>query len=163
MAAAQSTGTLQNGVYQDKTGVQFTLPPDWVVVSHAHASDGAHTVLLRDPATNVIATVWLKARSVDPANIPALMERRLDSKAAQRNNFQGYQYRTDSVQHTIIGGRPALSAVADYIRTGQKMVESITWVDGEKSRVAFVARMPAAELADFQGRFDAVIQSAQVP
>jgi hypothetical protein len=43
------------------------------------------------------------------------------------------------------------------------MVEYLTWIDGEKSRVAFVARMPAAELADFQGRFDALIQSAIVP
>jgi hypothetical protein len=163
IAVAQSTGALQDGVYRDKTGVQFTLPPDWVVVSHAPASDGAHTVLLRDTITNVIATVWLKARAVDAANIPALMERRLDSKAAQRNNFQGYTYRTDSVQHTTIGGRPALSAVADYVRAGQKMVEYVTWVDGEKSRVAFVARMPEVELADFQGRLDAVIQSVVVP
>jgi hypothetical protein len=158
-----SMGSLDNGIYQDATGVQFTLPPDWVAVSHAPASDGAHTVLLRDTITNVIATVWLKPRTVDPANIPALMSRRLDSKMAQRNNFEGYTYRTESVQNTTIGGKPALSAVADYVRTGQKMVEYLTWIDGEKSRVAFVARMPASELADFQGRFDAVIQSALVP
>jgi hypothetical protein len=152
-----------SGNYQDKTGVQFTLPPDWVIVSHGSASEGAHTVLLRDSITNVIATVWLKARTVDPAAIPALMSRCLDSKAAQRHNFEGYKYRTESVQNTTIGGRPALSAVADYVRTGEKMVEYLTWIDGEKSRVAFVARMPAAELADFQGRFDALIQSAIVP
>jgi hypothetical protein len=43
------------------------------------------------------------------------------------------------------------------------MVEYITWVDGEKSRVAFSARMPASELPAFQSRFDDVIQSAMVP
>jgi hypothetical protein len=160
---AQTIGSLENGSYQDQTGVQFTLPPDWLVVSHGSASGGAHTVLLRDPITNVIATVWLKPRTVDPAAIPGLMSRRLDSKLAQRNNFEGYTYRSDSVRNSTIGGRPALSAVADYVRAGQKMTEYLTWIDGEKSRVAFVARMPESELADFQGRFDAVIQSAIVP
>ncbi|MGA2600983.1 MAG: hypothetical protein ABSH09_28800 [Bryobacteraceae bacterium] len=43
------------------------------------------------------------------------------------------------------------------------MVEYSTWVDGEKSRVVFAGRIPASELADFQMRFDPVIQSAIVP
>jgi hypothetical protein len=105
----------------------------------------------------------MKARAVSPADIPALMDRRLDDKAAQRNNFQGYTYRADSVQHTTIGGQQALSAVADYVRTGQHMVESLTWVDGERSRVVFVGRVPASDLTDFQSRFDEVIRSVVVP
>jgi hypothetical protein len=32
----------------------------------------------------------MKARKADPADIPALLGRRLDDKAAQRNNFQDY-------------------------------------------------------------------------
>jgi hypothetical protein len=86
-------GTLENGIYQDKTGVQFTLPPDWVIVSHGSASHGAHTVLLRDSITNIIATVWLKPRTG-----------RLDDKVMQRNNFGGYKCRPDSVRNTTIGG-----------------------------------------------------------
>jgi hypothetical protein len=111
----------------------------------------------------VIATVWLKQRTINPDNIAALMDRRLDAKVAQRNNFQGYTYRSDSVKKSTVNGRPSLSAVADYVRTGQKMVEYVTWIDGEKSRIAFVARMPEGELADFEGRLDAVIQSSVVP
>jgi hypothetical protein len=164
IAAAQSWGTLENGLYRDKTGVQFTLLPDWVLVSQAPSSAaGAHTVKLRDPASNTMATVWIKQRGANPEDIEAMMNQRLDDKAAQRNNFQNYKYRTESVQHITIGGRPALSAIADYVRAGQKMVEYLTWVDGEKSRVVFVGRMPASELANFQPRFDAVIQSAVVP
>jgi hypothetical protein len=42
IAAAQPMGTLENGVYHhSRTGIEFTLPPDWVIVSHGHASDGA--------------------------------------------------------------------------------------------------------------------------
>jgi hypothetical protein len=161
---AQSFGSLENDIYHhNRTGIQFTLPPDWVIVSQGWASDGAQTVTLRDTVSNEVALVWLKARIANPADIPAVMNRRLDSKAAQRNNFEGYKYRTESVQNTTIGGRPALSAVADYVRTGQQMVEYLTWIDGEKSRVLFAARMPAAALAGFQSRFDTVIQSVVVP
>jgi len=76
---------------------------------------------------------------------------------------KGYTYRPDRVQKTTIGGQPALSAVADYVRAGRRMVEYLTWVDGEKSRALFVARIPASDLADFHVRFDSVIQSAVVP
>jgi hypothetical protein len=161
---AQPTDALENGVYHNnRTGIQFTLPPDWTVVSQERASSGAQTVWLRDTVSNVVATVWLKARTADPANVPAMLERRLDSKAIQRNNFEGYKYRPESVQHTTIGGQPALSAIADYVQTGQQRVEYLTWIDGEKSRVVFAARLRASELASFQSRFEAVIQSAVVP
>jgi len=157
-------GTLEDGVYHhNRTGIQFAVPAGWVIVTEGAASSGGQAVILRDTETNLTATVWMKVRTVDPANIPALMGRRLDDKAAQRNNFQGYTYRADSVQHTTIGGQPALSAVADYQRTGQHMVESLTWVDGEKSRVVFVGRVPASDLTDFEGRFDEVIRSVVVP
>jgi len=157
-------GTLVDGVYHhNRTGIQFAVPSGWVIVTEGTASSGGQAVILRDTETNLTATVWMKARKVDPADIPALMDRRLDDKAAQRNNFQGYTYRADSVQHTTIGGQPALSAVADYQRTGQHMVESLTWVEGEKSRVVFVGRVPASDLTDFQGRFDEVIRSVVVP
>jgi hypothetical protein len=132
-------------------------------VSEGRASSDAQSVMLRDTVSNVVATVWLKARTADPANIPAVLDRRLDSKAIQRNNFQSYRYRSESVQHSTIGGQQALSVVADYVRTGQAMVEYLTWVDGENSRVVFAARMRTSELASFQARFDTVIQSAVVP
>ena len=77
-------------------------------------------VLLRDTLSNLIGLVWLKPRTIDPANIPAVMNRRLDNKVAQRNNFEGYKFRSDSVRQTTIGGKPALSAVADYVRPDSK-------------------------------------------
>jgi hypothetical protein len=91
------------------------------------------------------------------------MHQRLDNKVIERNNFQDYKYKSESMQHLTISGRPALGAVVDYVGTGQKMVEYLTWIDGEKSRVLFAGRMPASALADFQVRFDAVIRSAKVP
>jgi hypothetical protein len=81
----------------------------------------------------------------------------------QRNNFQSYRYRPESVQHTTINGHPALSAVADYVMAGRKMVEYITWIDGEQSRVVFAGDVPTEDLPNFQALFDPVIQSAVVP
>lgn len=105
----------------------------------------------------------MKRRDADAAGLESLMSGRLDVKVAQRNNFQSYKYRPDSVQHTTIGGRPALSAVADYVSVGKKRVEYLTWIDGEKSRVVFTVRLPASEFTDFRTLFDPVIQSAIVP
>jgi hypothetical protein len=158
-------GTLENGVYHHTlTGIEFTLAADWVIVSEAPASQqDAEVVNLKNSSSTGMATVWLKRRNADRADIPALMSGRLDAKVVQRNNFQGYKFRPESVQHTTIGGRPALSAIADYVGAGQKMVEYVTWVDGERSRVVFVGRMPVSDLADFQTRFEPVIRSVIVP
>jgi len=161
-----SLGALDNGVYRNSlTGVEFNLPADWVIVNEGRSSSGAGSqyVTLRDTTTNEIGTVWLKARAVNAADLPALLSRRLDSKAAQRNNFEGYKYRDGSEHQFEVSGKPALSAIADYVRNGRQMSEYITWVDGEKSRVVFGARMETAALAGFQSRFDQIIQSAVVP
>jgi len=105
----------------------------------------------------------MKRRDADPTETEALMKARLDDKLIQRNNFQNYKYREESVQYTTIGGRPALSAIADY-KTGERpMVECLTWVDGDKSRVVFVGRIPASELAGFETSVAPLIQSAIVP
>jgi hypothetical protein len=118
---------------------------------------------LKDVESNVVGTVWMKRRNAEKADLQALLNDRLDVKATQRNNFQSYAYRPESVQHTTINGRPALSAVADYVMAGQKMVAYLTWIDGEKSRAVFAGRVPPGELANFQTLFDSVIQSAVVP
>ncbi|MGA2134971.1 MAG: hypothetical protein ABSH50_22020 [Bryobacteraceae bacterium] len=54
MAGAQA---IEDGTYHDPAGVQFAVPPNWTVVGRAPASDGAHTIVLRDATSNVIATV----------------------------------------------------------------------------------------------------------
>lgn len=159
-----SLGTFQNGVYHHYlTGVEFTLPPDWTIASQGHASSSGQGVQIRDTATNLLGIVWLRARHANPDDIPALLEAHVDAKLKERINFEGYKYRTGSLQHAAINGKPSISVIADYTRAGQKMVEYMTWIDGEQSRVVFVCRIPAAKLPDFQPRFDTVIQSAVVP
>jgi hypothetical protein len=161
----KTLGTLENGVYHNNlTGIELTIQANWVIASQAPSSTAdAQALKLKDVASDVVATVWMKRRNAEKADLQALMNDRLDVKATQRNNFQNYTYRTESVQHTTVNGRPALSVVADYVMAGQKMVEYLTWVDGEKSRAVFAGRVPPGELANFQALFDPVIQSAVVP
>jgi hypothetical protein len=161
----KALGALENGVYHNNlAGIELTIPPNWVIASQGPSSTpDAQVLKLKDVASNVVGTVWMKRRNAEKANLEALMNDRLDVKAAQRNSFQSYRYRTESVQHTTINGRPALCAVADYVMAGQKMVEYLTWVDGEKSRAVFAGRVPPGELANFQTLFDSVIQSVVVP
>ncbi|HXW92902.1 MAG TPA: hypothetical protein VEK33_20300 [Terriglobales bacterium] len=161
----QALGVLENGVYHNNlTGIELTIPPNWVIASQAPSSTpDAQVLKLKDSASNAVGTVWMKRRNAETADLQALMNDRLAVKAVQRNNFQSYTYRPESVQHTTINGHPALSAIADYVMAGQKMVEYLTWIDGEKSRVVFEGRVPPAELANFQALVDPVIQSAVVP
>jgi hypothetical protein len=84
---AQTMGEVRNGVYRhNRTGIEFAVPSDWVIVSEGRASSGAQTVMVRDTVSNVVATVWLKARIANPADIPALMSRpsRHEDRAAQQ-------------------------------------------------------------------------------
>jgi hypothetical protein len=161
----KALGTLENGIYHNNlTGIELAISPNWVIASQEPSSTpDAQVLKLKDVASNIIGTVWMKRRNAENADLQALMNDRLDVKAVQRGNFQRYTYRPDSVQHTMINGRPALSAVANYVMAAQKMVEYLTWVDGEKSRAVFAGRIPPGELANFQTLFDSVIQSAVVP
>ena len=114
LPAQTQLGTFANGIYHHNlTGIEFAVPAEWVIASQGPSSEqSAQVIKLRDAVSNAIGTVWLKSRIAAPADIQALMSERLDVKATQRNNFEGYKYRTDSVRNTTIGGRPALSAVA---------------------------------------------------
>jgi len=78
-------------------------------------------------------------------------------------NWEGYRYRPESVRRSTIGGQQALNVVAEYTIAGQRKVEYLTWVDSPSSRMIFEARLPEADLAVFQSRFDEVIQSVVFP
>ena len=61
-------GTLQNGVHHHKrTGIELTLPPEWVIVNQAPASTpGAQYIKLKNSVSNALATVWIKRRTAEP-------------------------------------------------------------------------------------------------
>ena len=156
--------TLENGVYHhNRTGVEFTLPAGWTLVSQGQADYGGHSVLLKDSVTEAFASVWMKAQKNEPADIPGLLERRLDVKLLQRNSFQSYKFRTESVQHITVRGNQGVSVVADYVNLGQRKTEYLTWVYSGTTHVFFDGRVPEAQQPEFQERFNVLIQSAVIP
>ena len=164
LAAAISAAAQSSGVYHSKlTGIEFSVPAGWSIVSEGPAAGGAYTVLLKDSVTNLSALVWLKPQHIDPADIATVLDRRLEAKLQQRANWEGYRYRQETVRRTTIGGHEALSVVAEYTIAGQRKVEYLTWVDSPNSRVIFDARLPEADLAVFESRFDQIIQSVVFP
>jgi len=169
-ASAQSSdrvhefGTLESNVYHHHaTGVEFTLPEGWHIVSQGYA-DGGQAVILRDSVTQAFARVWLKTvltQQVD--DIAGLLDKRLDDKGLQRNGYQDYGFRRESVQHITVNGNLGLSVVADFVNAGEKKAEYHTWVYSAKTHVYFNTRVPEAQLPAVQSRFDVLIQSAVVP
>jgi hypothetical protein len=157
-------GTVENGVYRhDRTGVEFTLPSGWTLVSQGHADHGGHGVVLKDSVTDAFGWVWMKSQRNEPGDIAGLLERRLDVKLLQRNNFEGYKFRPGSVQHITVGGNQGMGVIADYVSLGQRKSEYLTWIYSGKTHVYFDGRVPEAQLPAFQARFNELIQSAVIP
>jgi hypothetical protein len=157
-------GGMQGDVYVHKwTGVQLTLPAGWSLVSQGWGDHGGQIVLLKDSVTGTIASVWLKPETAQVADIPALLERKLDTKGMQRNSYQDYRMRAGSVQHITVGGNQGVSVLADFVNLGQQKSEYMAWIYSGKTHVFFDGRVPAEQLAAFQSRLDPLIQSASVP
>jgi hypothetical protein len=164
LLAGAEISTLQDGVYHhNRTGVEFTLPAGWSFVSEGRADFGGHSVLLKDSVTETFATVWMKSINNEAADIPGLLERRLDVKLVQRNSFQNYRFRPGSAQNVTVGPNKGLSIVADYVNLSQDKSEYLTWVYSGKTHVFFDGRVAAAQLATFQERLNTLIQSAVIP
>jgi hypothetical protein len=70
-------GTLQNDDHNHATGVEFTLPDGWHIVSQGYANDGGQAISMRDADTKTFGRVWVKTvitQQVD--DIAGLLEQR---------------------------------------------------------------------------------------
>jgi hypothetical protein len=123
-------GTLQNDVYHhNASAVEFTLPDGWHIVSQGYANDGGQAVSVRDSVTQAFGRIWMKTITTQQVDdIAGLLEQRLDDKGLQRNGYQDYRFRKDSVQHLTVNGNQGLSVVADFVNAGEKKAEYHAWV-----------------------------------
>jgi tetratricopeptide (TPR) repeat protein len=162
---APPLGTVQNLRYHHiATNVEFSLPAGWSVDGTVPSSDDGEMVDLSDQVSKVpFAAVWLKPDPIPAATVGDSLRGAIPQKISQRRGYKNYQIRPESVHSRTVGGKQALSAVADYEEDGKKMAESLTWVITENTRTFFFARMPATDLPSFQPRFDQLISSALVP
>ena len=71
--------------------------------------------------------------------------------------------RPKSCEPCTIGGRRALSCVADYTEKKRSMAEHLTWVRTEVSLALFFTRMPAEKLDAFRQHLNPTIESLRIP
>jgi hypothetical protein len=165
-------GTFQNGKYHHHwTGVEFTLPSDWTVTTQAAhpLPDGGDRVDLADSSSQTTAAfAWIRCVDTPQANIAGRLQERfqykLDAQRQPSSGYVAYHVRQESVQHTTVGGRQALSALADYLDArGQRLVEYQTFVQSEKVSMYFSVVAPVSYFPSVQSRFEQIIRSVVIP
>ena len=158
--------TVKDGRYHNiKSGTEFTVPAGWDVKGTYPSSDNGEQALMTDSVSKITGQVWMIKETNAPDQVKFWLQNNVGMKIAQRHDqgVDGYWVRAESVQEKFIGGKQAISAVADYVERGQKMVEYMVWINTENSRVFFFARGGATDFPGFQARFDEIINSALVP
>ena len=63
---------------------------------------------------------------------------------------------------TALGGKPALSFVADYSRAKQAMVEYCVYSLGESHATVFCTKLAKRDFDDFKDSFDAIVSTYEV-
>lgn len=165
-------GELTDGVYHhNASGVELTLPAGWSVAQPTPVQDDPnYSILLLDPQHRPnMFLVDMRHFENLPERLPASLSLALDTLVERRDGkngargVPGYKIREGSVEHTTIGGLPALRAVGEFERNGMKITELLTWVFTVHTRTQFVARVPPERVSALQPVFDEIIQSAKIP
>jgi hypothetical protein len=86
-----------------------------------------------------------------------------ETDRALAGGVPGYKIREGSVEHTMIGGLPALRAVGEFERNDMKITELLAWIFTVHTRTEFTARVLAEKVGDLQPVFEQILQSARIP
>jgi erythromycin esterase-like protein len=167
---ARPTGDTAGPIeYRDpEFAVSLKVPQGWKVGEAYRWGDHETTARLIGPENADGGRLYFKmspntARSEEEAY--TMLLRNPESKAAQRvaAGLEDYRIRPGSVERRTIGGRPALSCLADFAQGGVKMVEYLTWVSGENALGQFFAQVDALELDALRHRLDPIIDTLRLP
>jgi len=157
--------------YQDEPmGFSVAAPGDWLFMKVEAAGmskpGGPVTVALFDPQVVGTCSLYVMRKQTPKEAAGRDLKSRVDEFAGTRAEyFKDYKVREGSWQSRQIGGRPALSYVADLadpVLKDHKQVEYITWVQSETLDARIEARLDPGELDQFQKRFDPIPESLQL-
>jgi beta-lactamase regulating signal transducer with metallopeptidase domain len=165
-------GVLQgNHYHHNLSGVEFELPAGWSL-GHTGPADGdpvAMTTLIDPDGKTIFASVFMKPANTPAASIPGALDRAIPGLLVRRGAPRGvhaalnYRIREGSEQHTWINGNQALRAIGENEQGNQKLVEFLTWIYTEHTRVYFFARTTLPDEDSVQITFDQLLQSAKIP
>jgi hypothetical protein len=150
--------------YRDtKTGLSLTAPAGWLLQPNEETPAGETLVTMLDPDGRSSAGLWAKSLQTDAAQVAQQLRDSLNEKIkARTSEFKGYQVRSASIQTRAIGGRQAMSAVADYLEGEKKMAEYLIFVTAPKTKTVLFSRFAADEFEALQKRFDAIAETTKI-
>ncbi len=187
-------GTVEGSRYRHHaTGIQFDAPAGWDVSATFPSSDNGEMVTLRDPATGRSIAVWMIREQESVESTAARLNMAPTEKVHQRLGTYGiagahnatYRIPAESIQKTLINGRPAVAATAFYRQMAHgrvsaspaggtlrridnttvstDMAEYMTWIYTTETKIFFFARVPEDDLQALRPFFDQVVYSAVIP
>lgn len=151
--------------------VSFRLPKGWNIKSSSRGPDRQNTVVFTDPQAvpgeNPSLYYQFLARSLKRTSEELLDQQREASEAkvrSRRQAFPEYHMREGSCHARTIHGTGAWTCIADFIGPNQlPTAEYLTWVGGENANALFFGFIPANELDAYIARFEAVIETLELP
>src|SRR5271157_217521 len=155
--------------YRDpEFAVSLEMPSGWKVAEAFRGGDHGTTARLIGLENQDAGSLYFKMRP-NPARSEEeayqLLLANPASKAAARvaAGLADYRIRSGSVERRTVGGRPAVSCVAEFTRDGVKMVEYLTWVSGENASALFFAEAANPEFDALRPRLDPIIATLKLP
>ena len=120
-------------------------------------------LVLLDPELQGQASVWEGRYPIAAAEIEASLRKEVEKKVPGRQkSLVEYRVRPESWQTPTVGGRPAISYIADYKEKDKPMVEYLTWVRSEKVFTQFMMRAAAADFEAFRRRVEPILESLRL-
>jgi hypothetical protein len=154
VGASQTASTYRN----DKLGFSVTPPAGWFVDSY-DALTGKEKAMVQLVDPDALASVTLRVEPVKPDVTPtaAAMQEKLQKDLSEDDDKK---VRPDSWQTRQVGGRPAVSYLADVPGMfGAKMTEYTVQVRGVSTRADFSAKVDSNAFEAFRPRFDAIVDT----
>jgi len=151
--------------------VSFHLPKGWNIKNSSRSPDRQNTIVFTDPQAvpgeNPSLYYQFQARSLKRTSEELLDQHRQASEAkvrSRRQAFPEYHMRKGSCHARSIHGAGAWTCIADFIGPNQlPTAEYLTWVGGENANALFFGFIPANELDAYIARFEAVIETLELP
>jgi Tetratricopeptide repeat len=163
LGTAHQTGTRTH--LDPRVGYSFTVPAGWIYHPRlTFQADSGTSVDLVDPDSHVWAIISAKPQETAGSEIQKALEAGADQRLAENTRvWRDYTVRPGSRRTWLLGGRMALTWIADYTESGAPRVEYITWVQSESVRAMLAAKMDASDFEQYRPRFDAMLNSFRIP
>jgi hypothetical protein len=164
LVGARRTDSIEPVNYTDaKFGVSFSAPPNWSVQPSEVPGKEEQNLVLLDPEVQGYAAVWEGKYPIPGAEIESRLRKDAEDKVPGRQKaFVDYRVRPETWQTRKVGGRPAISYIADYKDKDKAMVEYLAWVRSEQVSTQFMMRVAAADFEAFRRRVEPILESLRI-